>query len=169
MKIDGWDIDGTEVLDSNYEEGTIFTVADLIKYVVSHPLEFKPKVRCTDLQSDRDLIMEETDPWKAKLIAFLKGLEMRNINELIEEHPADLYLVARVMIIRIKDLKKQDKTGIEEKMKAYEQDPQYKAERAVSELTECFYEINPNPGIIAKWTIKLIEWLTDKVIYGWRK
>ena len=47
MRIDGWDIDETEVLDSSYGEGTIFTVADLINYVVSHPLEFKPKVRCT--------------------------------------------------------------------------------------------------------------------------
>ena len=52
MKIDGWDIDETEVLDSNYEEGTIFTVADLINYVVSHPLEFKPKIKCTGLKGD---------------------------------------------------------------------------------------------------------------------
>ena len=57
----------------------------------------------------------------------------------------------------------------ENKLKVFEKDPAFRAEIALLALTECFYKINPNPSISVKWAIKLIEWLTDKVIYGWRK
>ena len=53
----------------------------------------------------------------------------------------------------------------ENKLKVFELDPQYKAECALFELTECFFEINPTPNIIAKTMITIIEWLTDKLIY----
>ena len=38
MLLDEWDIDPDEVLDSNYEDGTICTIRDLIKFAGAGPL-----------------------------------------------------------------------------------------------------------------------------------
>ncbi|MBU0977967.1 MAG: hypothetical protein KKD18_06115 [Nanoarchaeota archaeon] len=54
MIINGIQIDETEVLDSNYEKGTVFRVSDLIDYVLNHPDEFLNKRHLSDKPSDRD-------------------------------------------------------------------------------------------------------------------
>lgn len=52
LLLNGFQIDGMEVLDSHYSDGTVFTVKDLIVYTLAHADELRQFVNLSSVAVD---------------------------------------------------------------------------------------------------------------------
>ena len=77
-------------------------------------------------------------------------------------------LPVNLIIRQIKMENKFKKTNLHQQLvEEFNDDPQFKAEGALLDLTECICEINKRQQLPIRMLIRIIEWCTHKAIY-WR-